>query len=269
MYIEKVFIENFIINYILMRQVAYINKKIYKISKIIIAAALSSFYVCVIKYIAINKAEYLILNILVYITMTYIAFDIKNIKEYLNCIFTEIYLTAVFTGAVIIFLQITEAKYNYNNIKILSYIISYCILKVSNELINRKIKLDLTKAKLTFDIEFNIDENKYNYKGFVDTCNNTKINLDNKNILFLDNENNIKEVLKKSKFQKKSIEIKTATGKNIIEIWIIDKIIFNKNIEVNKIPVAVLENKIISSSRYNSLIGYDMYLEYLGGYNYD
>lgn len=270
-YIELVFIENFIINYIILLESLNISKIDKEKNKVIFTSLLGSLYVTIVLILKYSIYINFILNILIFLLMIYLAFEDDNLSNYIKHVINTIYIYSLYAGLnffVINFFNIQEK----GGKKLIVYIITYIILKLCNYTITKSKKINLTKENLIFDIEILVKEKTYKYTAFVDTGNNAKDFKRNMNYIFLEDTNNFKEYLENINCKSYYSNIRTVSGSKKIKIYIVDCIKFKANFNekiIKNVPICFVERKLNTNNNFNSLIGYDMYLDYLGGMNYE
>ena len=266
-YIELVFIENFIINYIILKETLNFLKIDKSLKRIVFSSLMASLYVTIIlilKYpIGINK----ILNIMIFLLMVYLTFEDKKVKNYINHLINTMYIFSLYAGLNFFIVNFFNIKQKGGS-KVIVYLITYLILKICSYTINKSKKIKLTKENLIFNMEILVKNKIYKYKAFVDTGNNAKDFKRNMNYIFLENLDNFKEYLDYIKCKNSETQIKTVSGNKKIKIYFVEyiKFISKEKVKIIKnVPICFVEKKLNVKNNFNSLIGYDMYLDYLGG----
>lgn len=266
-YIELLFLENVIINYIILSETANISKKKVLKKHLLKSSLIGSFYACIGIIFKYTKTMSIILNIIICIVMIYITFKEKEIKKFFESIINYIYIFSLYSGLNFLVVNLLGIK-NKGGMKALMYLITYITLRLLNERQEKCKKIKLTKENLIYNIEVFVKDKIFKYTAFVDTGNNAKDIKRNMNFVILENNNFCKTFLKVYNYPKEKIFIKTVSGEREVYSYIVDKIKFKiKNVEyvIEKVPVIFVENKLNNKNHFNSLIGYDMYLDYLGG----
>ena len=261
-YLEYIFIENIIVNILLLSIVNIFTKTNTKKINIIVSSFFSSIYTTIILVLNLNL---FVIKLLVIIFVVYIAYSPKSFSKYIKLIIYYLFLNYLYLGIIIgitLFFNI-----NIENIilKILVYIISSIILYLLTNFMWKMWKTSIKKDKLTYIININGQE----IYCFVDTGNMVKNFEHNLDIIFLDKK--WYEILKQKGVLNYIVDthIHSIIGDSIIPGYII------KNIEVykNRKKIKVIDKIIISFSnqsinifnKYSGLIGYNTYLEKLEG----
>lgn len=266
-YIDIIFLENLIINYIILSETLRISKKSTNNIKVLKASIIGSLYVCIGILFKYTKIMSMILNILICFVMIYIVFADKTIKKYIEHIVNYVYIFSLYAGLNFLLVNIFTLE-NKGGMKLFVYAITYIFLKILNYKNEKEQKIKLTKENLIFNIEVFVENKVFNYKAFVDTGNNAKDYKSNMNYVILENINCCKIFLEVLNYPKEKTSIKTVSSEKEVFSYKVDKIKFKiKDIEyvIEKVPVIFVENKLNSKNHFNSLIGYDMYIDYLGG----
>ena len=102
-YVDIVFVENLLMNYIILFATAIINKVEIRIRKIFLASLLGSLYAIVIQFVVFQNFIGIVIKIILSITMVYIAFKPGNFKKLFRQILI-FYLTSFTLGGVAFFL---------------------------------------------------------------------------------------------------------------------------------------------------------------------
>lgn len=149
-------------------------------------------------------------------------------------------------------------------IKIIAYIISSLILYIFNKYLWKMWKTRIKKE----DLIYNIKIEDISIKAFVDTGNNVHDFIKNLDVIFVEEKykNKLKE---KSLINKKEkLNIKTISGDEYVEGYIVENVEIRKNkknICVLKKVVLVFVDRELKNGEYNALISYETYIEKLKG----
>ena len=261
-YLEYIFLENVIVNLVLLSLVNIFTKSNAKKLNIILSSIFSSIYSTVI---VILNLDMFIIKLLLIIFVVYIAYNPKSISKYLKIVAYYLFLNYLYLGIIIGITLMFSISIENIIFKILVYCISAIILYLLNKFMWKMWKTNIKKDKLTYTI---------NIKGqeiycFVDTGNMVKNYQYNLDVIFLDKK--WYEVLSKKNILNKRVDtyIHSVIGDSVIAGYII------KDLEVykNKKRIKVIDKIIISFSnqtinifnKYTGIIGYDTYLENLEG----
>ena len=261
-YLEYIFLENVIVNFILLNLVNIFTKSNTKIVNIIVSSIFSSVYTTVILIFELNT---FVIKLLLVVFVVYIAYSPKNISKYFKLIAYYFFLNYMYLGIIIGITLMFNVNIENIILKILVYIISAIILYLLNKFMWKMWKTNIKKDKLTYTI---------NIKGqeifcFVDTGNMVKNYQYNLDVIFLDKKWH--EVLSKKNVLNNKVDtyIHSVVGDSVIAGYIIDNVEVYKNkrkiIVIDKIIISFSNQSINIFNKYTGLIGYDTYLENLEG----
>jgi len=261
-YLEYIFLENVIVNFLLLNLVNIFTKSNTKKLNIIISSVFSSIYSTVIMFLHLDM---FVIKLLLVVFVVYIAYNPKTISKYLKITVYYLFLNYLYLGIIIGITLLFNINIENIILKILVYVISALILYLLNKFMWKMWKTNIKKDKLTYTI---------NIKGqeifcFVDTGNMVKNYQHNLNVIFLDKR--WYEVLNKKCVLNNKVDtyIHSVIGDSVIAGYIIE----NLEVYKNKRKIKVIDKIIISFSnqsinifnKYTGLIGYETYLENLEG----
>lgn len=263
-YIEYIFLENVIVNYIIIYELTiFVKCKVNKISFIIGILLLS----CYSTAIYFFKEEGIInrfTKILVVFFCIYIIFLPKEVVKYIKICIYYFLLSFMFVGIVIALTLFFNLEISNIVIKIIAYIISSLILYIFNKYLWKMWKSRIKKE----DLIYNIKIKDIIIKAFVDTGNNVHDFIKNLDVIFVE-EKYKNELKEKSLINKKEkLNIKTISGDEYVEGYIVENVEIrkkNKNICVLKKVVLVFVDRELKNGEYNALISYETYIEKLKG----
>lgn len=199
-YVDELFLENFIMNYIILCITAYFSKIKPKWYRLSLASALGAIYVILTYIVNISIYNSLILKVILSILIIIIGFNFKRIVEFLKiiCIF---YLTTFaiggagfcigyFSNAV----SITETGIIYVKeislkIVIISMIITFIMAKVIVMILKNRVGLSTEY----FDIDICLKGKKVTLNAFLDTGNSIHEPFSRRSVVFVEGEE-IKEL---------------------------------------------------------------------------
>ena len=131
-YIDLLFILNFIYDFLLLMTVSITLKRNTKIKRLLLSSLFGALITFVI-LIPINKYLLLILKIILGLIMIIICYGYKNIKFFINnCIY--LYMCSVILAGFLYFLKIEFNNLSYIIILLISPIILYLYIKQTKEL---------------------------------------------------------------------------------------------------------------------------------------
>ncbi len=259
-YIEIIFIENFIIDLILLNFVKLFTKQKLKILNIICAALIGSIYACFMNFYS-NILSNSLCKILLCIITIYIAFVPKEINKFIKLIIYYYLIYFCYIGTIISLTLVLNIDISNIILKVLLYAISAIISYLLIKFLWKIWKLEIKKNDLLIKIKINNIE----VIGFVDTGNN--VGSSNKiPVIFVKGKlkNKIQKFLKNSK--NKELEISTINGTTTVNTYYIDEIRIYRNKYEYKIEgVRIVFSDILDNFKYDALVGYDFYFEKLGG----
>lgn len=261
-YLEYIFLENIIVNFLLLNLVNIFTKSNTKKINIIISSIFSSIYTIVILVLNLNL---FVIKILLIIFIVYIAYNPKSIFKYFKIIIYYLFLNYLYLGIIIGITLMFSIDTQNIILKILVYIISAIILYLLTKFMWKMWKTNIKKDKLTYTI---------NIKGqeiycFVDTGNMVKNFEHNLDVIFLDKK--WYDVLYKKDVLNKKVNthIHSVIGDSMITGYIIENLEVYKDRKkikiIKKIIISFSNQSINIFNKYTGLIGYNTYLENLEG----
>lgn len=261
-YLEIIFLENLIVNYVLLYMVNVFTKMKAKKIKLIVSDIVSTVYTTTIIVLNMND---LLLKLFLIIFIVYITYQPKTLKLYLKIVIYYLFLSYLYSGIIIGITLFFNVNIQYILSKILVYLISAILLYLLNSFMWKMWKTNIKKEKLTYIINIQGQE----IHSFVDTGNvvkNLEYHLD---VIFLDKK--WFPILKEKGVLKEKVEtnINSIIGKSVIPGYIIRNIEVYKNGKmihiIKKIIISFSEQSINIDGKYTALIGYNTYLENLEG----
>lgn len=267
-YLDYVFIENFIVNISVIYQTNIFTKtKTTKLKLLIVSVFLS----CISIIKSLDIGNNMLIQIVSISIAIYMLYKPKNLVKYikLQLYFHMIYITYV--GVLISSSVFFSINLNRFYIRIMLYIVTILITYIINK---HMWKIWINKIKYNNLIYRMVIKslNNVTFKVFVDTGNNLKDRIFNYDVIIL-NSKIYNSKLKKTYIDNKkretiNLDILTATGKSQIKGYIYDDISIRKGgIEktiLTKAIIVFIDEKI-NNQEYDGLLSYDTYLEKLGG----
>lgn len=265
-YLDYIFIENFLIDYILLKETSYIARKQVTQKSAIISALIASSYVIVMVYLKLEELNYLICKILLVIIMIYISFKPKKINEYIKLIALFILISVINVGTVTVITNLLNLKDVNGVLKVIVYIASLGISKFFMNhmwrIYNREIKND----DLIYEVKLRLGNRTYKYNAFLDTGNNVFSYTYNVPVIFA--ELTDEDMLEKLK-EKESFDVTTVTLSNRQDkkAYIFDNVQITKKDKTWCVKAAIVfeKTKLSKDNSYNMLLNYVLYTENLGG----
>ncbi|MDD2376617.1 MAG: sigma-E processing peptidase SpoIIGA [Clostridia bacterium] len=267
-YLDYVFIENFIVNISILYQTSIFTKtKVNKIRLIVLSVFLS--IISIMKTLEISTN--IIIQILTINIVIYLLYLPKSVIKYIKQQMYYYLIYIMYIGIIIstsIFFSI-----NLNNIytRILLYIVTACVTYIINKYM---WKIWINKIKynnLTYKIVIN-SLNNLTFKVFVDTGNNIRDSFSNLDVIILNSKvYNLKlksKLIDDKQREIVSLEVLTAIGKSEIKGYIFNDISIKKGgiekIILKKAIILFIDEKI-NNYEYDGIISYNTYLEKLEG----
>ncbi len=266
-YIEYAFIDNFIIDFILLR----ISTKCAKIKtsflRLFIASIVGTIVALVLPLFSINEYFILPIKIMLGLLITYLSGSVIKFKDYIYLNLYFFAFTFLSGGAIIAlfnFAGIDYEKYfilNYDSFMpigitfLLVYLTAYGLLYLVNKLI-RSLETESFMRKC----EVIINGKKITAQGFIDTGNK-----------LYDNVSGLPVIVASKLFIKKlavngalpnsykKLKIETAGGESTIKIFYIDKLLIYKGVNAN-----IYNNVLIGEGQSDLYVGdyIDLLLHY-------
>ena len=192
-YIDVIFLENLIMNSIILYATAIILKIKPKMIKIIISSAIGSIYAIITYITEIEIYTSVILKTILAIIIVYIAFNPQNVKKMLKEV-AIFYLTSfVFGGATLYLIYYIKPQEIFikNGMFVGTYILKVILLGGIFALIIIKISSKIIKDKITpkdiyCNIKIKIDNKIIETKGMIDTGNFVKEPITNTPVVILE-----------------------------------------------------------------------------------
>ncbi len=265
-YLDYVFIENLIIDYVLLKETSYIARENVSNKKIVLAAIIASCYVVFMIYLKVKELNYMFCKILLVIVMVYICFKPKEIREYLKITALFFLISAINVGSLTVVTNLFNMQDANYLLKLLIYIVSFLLSKFFANHMWKIYKREIKNDDLIYDVKLELDGKKYKYRAFLDTGNSVYSYTNELPVIFaelLDDEMVI-DLENKECFSIRTVTLSSEANKNAY--------IF-KNAEITKkdkswfVKVAVVfeRTKLSKDGSYNMLLNYILYTQDLGG----
>lgn len=247
-YLDYVFLENFIVNISILYQTGIFTKiKVNKFKLVILSMFLSA--ISILKVLEIGNS--ILIQILAVNIVIYILYLPKSILKYVKqqMYYYLIYITYI--GIIIstsIFFSINLDKIY---IRILLYIVTMFITYIINKYMWKIWISKLKYSNLTYKIVIN-SLNKITFKVFVDTGNNLKDPFSNLDVIVLNSNSyrikSNKGLIDDKKREIVTLDVLTATGKSKIKGYIFNDISIKKGgiekLALKKVIIVFIDEKI-------------------------
>lgn len=286
-YLDIVFFENFILNYIIILSTAIISKSKIKLTSIMLSSTIGGIFSILNYLMNINSLENMILKIIISILMMLIAFNDYKIKKLIKQLLFFYLVSFTFGGIAFMLLffikpQNIIMKSNHLvgtypiKITILAGILGFVVIF----LIEKIIKDRLNKKSMICDLEIFYDGKIRKIKTMIDTGNLLKEPISKNDVIIVEKESlegivskdileNIKYILKGKWIQEKNIysyKIKLipfsslGNDNGLLLGFKPDyvKIYSDDEITRNDVLIGIYDGKLSKANQYNSLIGLDI-----------
>ena len=165
-YVEYVFLENFIIDFILLFITGKLIKRIIIIKRLILASFIGSLYVVLTFYIGKEFMTYFIVKFSISVLMIMIAFDSKGILTNIRVIICFYITSLIMVGIISALYYLTYDKLTVNAI-IISIFIGYAAL----HFFFKEIRDRIAKHNYKRSVNINIGNKRKKIRGYIDTGN--------------------------------------------------------------------------------------------------
>lgn len=286
-YLDIVFFENFILNYIIILSTAIISKSKMKLTSIMLSSTIGGIFSILNYLMNMNSLENMVLKIIISILMMLIAFNDYKIKKLIKQLLFFYLVSFTFGGIAFMLLffikpQNIIIKSNHLvgtypiKITILAGILGFVVIF----LIEKIIKDRLNKKSMICDLEIFYDGKIRKIKTMIDTGNLLKEPISKNDVIIVEKESlegivskdileNIKYILKGKWIQEKNIysyKIKLipfsslGNDNGLLLGFKPDyvKIYSDDEITRNDVLIGIYDGKLSKANQYNSLIGLDI-----------
>ncbi len=187
-YLDIVFIENLILNYIIIYSVSVILKKPKKYIRIFFGSLIGAIYTVVTYFTGITVYSNVIFKFILSIVIVYISFSPQNIKGLWKDLLYFYLITFVFGGVVFGFIYIVRPQdiFLENEIGIEVIIVGAIIAFVLVILGFKIIKNRLRKKEMFCDIRIKINNKMIETKAMIDTGNFLKEPITGKSVIIIE-----------------------------------------------------------------------------------
>lgn len=192
-YLDIVFLENIIINYIILYATGIISKVKIKQTKIILGSIIGAIYSIIYYIFKLKIYSSVILKIILSILIIYISFNSKNFKELAKQVLLFYLASFVFCGAVIAIIYMVNFQdiTIQNGVLIGNYTIRTILIGIVVAYFTIIIGFNIMKAKITkkdliCDIEISINNRKIISKAMIDTGNMLKEPITNMPVIIME-----------------------------------------------------------------------------------
>ena len=165
-YVEYVFVENFIIDFILLFITGKLIKRVIIIKRLIVSSLIGSLYVIITYYVGREFMTFFIVKFSISVLMIMIAFDSKGILINIRVIICFYITSLIMAGIISALYYLTYDKLTVNAI-IMSMFTGYAAL----HFFFKEIKDRITKHNYKRTVNVTIGNNSKTFRGYIDTGN--------------------------------------------------------------------------------------------------
>ncbi len=264
-YLDYIFIENIIVNFVIIYQVGIFTKTKISIKRNIISCFILSIYT-VIMYILNDKflSNVFIKLMITNITM-YIAFKPSSLLQYLKKIVYYYIISFIYIGVIIGITIFFNISIDNTRNKILVYMLSGIITYLFNKYLWKLWKSNIKKDDLVYTLEVNGQK----IDCYIDTGNLVHEYSKNLDVIFIDYKwFGILELLGILD-NKIDLKINTVNKNESVFGYVVEDINIYKDkrfiCKLNKIIFSFSSQRINIDNKCSGLIGYNLYVEKLKG----
>lgn len=261
-YLDYLFIENFIFDLILITQTKFLSKLSLKIGRAIAACFISSMYVCILIVTKQSQLNCAFSKILLSFVIVYIAFKPNSISKYMKTT-AVFYISSILTLGVSIMVSKLLCDGEKQNLvtKMVVYILVTFITYVVTQQFWKIYKFNIKSKNLNIPVEIMLSGKKYTYTGFLDTGNTVYSYELGVPIVFAEY---ISDEQKKDikNLECTDIMVSTISKKTSEKAILVKGKIHEKEV---KFGVIFVENRLNKNREYNMILNYQMFEENLGG----
>ncbi len=272
-YLDIVFLENALMNYIILYATGFVQKRKMKNFKLIISSVLGALY-AIISYLKIIPIySTLFMKILLSVIMIYVAFNNENAKQLLKNLLLFYLASFVIGGCALAMLyMISPKRVSFQNgvlvgtypmkITLIAGLVGFFIIQYSFSLNKRQMKI----KDLLCELEIVVNNKKVKMKGYIDSGNTLKDPISKKPVIIVEKDV-MQEIIDVNKLlggdenlKIRLIPFKSIGKQNGMLIGIRPeyvKIKYNENqIITKKVIIGIYDKKI--SKNYSALIGLEI-----------
>lgn len=264
-YLDYIFIQNFIIDYILVLETGYLAKRKTKPKRYAFASLIAAIYVVIMMCFKVKELDYLISKILLAFVIIYISFKPTRVIDYFKLVGLFILASCVNVGTITVISNLIKKNNLYFWEEITIYLVGFLLSKTYISKMWKVYKSEIKKDDLIYDVKLIINNKEYKYKGLLDTGNSVYSHVQDIPIIFAYKKNiNDKDLKNMDMFY---IETVTLSKKSSKEAYIFDNIeILKGNNKWNvKAGVVFEDTNFSKNNEYDMILNYILYTEKMGG----
>ena len=265
-YLDYIFIENLLIDYILLKETSYIARRPVLNKHLLISAIIGSIYIVLMLYLKLQELNYLICKLLLATVMIYIAFRPKKANEYIKLIGVFILISVINVGTITVITNLLSLKSITGLLQIFVYVISLLLSRIFTKYMWKVYKQNIKDNDLIYEVRFKVNNKIYKYNGFLDTGNNVFSYTYDVPVIFAEvvDDEILCNINEKESF---SIQTVTLSSSQEKRAYIFDDVEITKKDEKYIVKVAIVfeKTKLSKDNSYNMLLNYNLYAQNLGG----
>lgn len=261
-YIEYIFIENLIMNYLGLYQTSSLIKKREKNIKLFFSALIGAIYVSIMYLIKLEILNYAFFKMLLSFVMVYICFTPKEIKKYIKMILCFYLIMVINVGTYLFVITMFNINLSNSFIKIIVYALGAIAVWCIDKQMWKMFKLELKKENLVYDVYVPNGDKYVLYRGFIDTGNTSK-HIESYRMIFYASRKDIDV----TSFEKVNINVNTVNNVDNLVGYLIDNVIVKNKDKMKFVDIVLCFSKedIKNKLGCDMIMNYEMYEELLGG----
>lgn len=265
-YLDYVFIENLLIDYILLKETSYISKKNIKNIKAIISAIVASLYVVIMLYLKVQVLNFFICKILLAVVIIYITFNPKELTEYIKLMGVFFLISVINVGTITFITNFLNLQDINGLLKIIVYVASLVISKFFMNYMWKIYSQNIKNNELIYEVKIALGNKSYKYNAFLDTGNSVYSYTYNLPVIFAEllEETMINELNEKEYFNITAITLSNESSK---KAYVFDRVEITQKEKKWTVKAAIVfeKTKLSKDGSYNMLLNYNLYTQSLGG----
>ncbi|MBR6613402.1 MAG: sigma-E processing peptidase SpoIIGA [Clostridia bacterium] len=263
-YLECIFLENVIMDFVIIRETLDILRLRVNNKRIILASILSSLYVTIMLLFKILEMDFVISKLLLVLVIMYISIEEYYVKIYLKSILIFFMVSFINVGIYAGISNIFNIPVSSAVVRALVYIATYYLSKIIISRLWQMYKMELNKNELNYTVELNIGDKTYFYSGFLDTGNT--VCCCGMPVIFAEV---IDEKMLQGLEKNKSFNVKTVTLGNVCTktAYILEDIKISNKKQTWFVNAGVVFEKrqFSKTNNYNMILNYILYTDSMGG----
>lgn len=240
-YIEYVIIDNFIIDFLLIKSSFKIAKIKSNLLRQIISASVGTAFAIIVPFFNLNGVFNVIVKVLAGFFIVFVGGKYISFKSYFTALFFFFLWTFISGGLIIALFNLADIDYsvyysiNYNSFMPIgiSVLLVFLSTKIATKVISELVKYKKITTFI-YKCEIEINKTKIKTKGFLDSGNNLYDDLTGLPIIMA-SKSFVKTLLENKALPNKyrNLEIMTVNGVNEVKIFNIEKLMIYNGAKVN------------------------------------